>query len=257
MEDRLWHKSYVPGVAKTLEYEKITVSGFLSRSAKRFPGHVALNYMGARINYKELDGLVNRFARALVDLGVSEGDKVALILPNIPQAVIAYLAVFGTVLGFVWFYEGVRALGATRAGIFINVVPISAVILAYLLLHEPVTWSLAAGAVLVLSGVYLGAFVFHVEPADRWPWFLATLLSGLLIVCLDLYESGAFLLQLRGLVVAVKIILLALVPTFGAAGVWVLAVVAFASVISSHAPSSFRYYLVWGRGRIKGAETKG
>ena len=109
----------------------------------------------------------------------------------------------------------------------------------------------------VVSGVYLGALVFHVEPASRWPWFLATLLSGLLMLGLDLYESGGFLLQLRGLVVAVKVLLLAFLPTFGSAGVWVLAVVAFISVISSHASSTFRYYLVWGRGRIKGAETKG
>lgn len=68
---------------------------------------------------------------------------------------IAYLAVFGTVIGFVWFYEGVRAIGPTRAGLFINFVPISAVILAFLVLGEAVTWSLATGAVLVLSGVYL------------------------------------------------------------------------------------------------------
>jgi hypothetical protein len=115
----------------------------------------------------------------------------------------------------------------------------------------------ARAAHVILSGVYLGAFVFDVEPASRWPWFLATLLSGLLILCLDLYESGAFLLQLRGLVVAVKLLLLALLPTFGAAGVWVLAFVAFISVISSHASSNFRYHLVWGRGRIKGAVTKG
>lgn len=68
---------------------------------------------------------------------------------------IAYLAVFGTVLGFVWFYEGVRLIGATRAGLFINFVPISAVILAAPILGEPITWSLATGAILVLSGVYL------------------------------------------------------------------------------------------------------
>jgi len=68
---------------------------------------------------------------------------------------IAYLAVFGTVLGFVWFYQGVRLIGTTRAGLFINFVPISAVILGYFLLHEPITWSLGVGALLVLSGVYL------------------------------------------------------------------------------------------------------
>jgi hypothetical protein len=115
----------------------------------------------------------------------------------------------------------------------------------------------ARAAHVVLSGVYLGAFFFEVEPAVRSPWFLATLLSGLVIVCLDLYESGAFLLQLRGLVVGVKLVVVASLPVFGRAAVWVLAVVAFVSVISSHASSSFRYYQVWGRGRIKGAETKG
>lgn len=109
----------------------------------------------------------------------------------------------------------------------------------------------------VLSGIYLGALVFQVEPATRGPWFLAALLSGFLMLCLDLYESGGFLLQLRGLVTAVKLLLLAFLPTFGTAGVWVLAGIAFISVISSHASASFRYYLIWGRGRIKAAETKG
>jgi long-chain acyl-CoA synthetase len=94
MEEKLWHKSYVEGVAKTLDYEKITVSGGLTRSASRFPDKTALNYMGKKITYRELDGLVNRFARALMDLGVKEGDKVAAILPNIPQVIIANMATF-------------------------------------------------------------------------------------------------------------------------------------------------------------------
>jgi drug/metabolite transporter (DMT)-like permease len=56
------------------------------------------------------------------------------------------------VIGFVWFYEGVQRIGATRAGLFINFVPISAVVLAFFMLREPITWSLAVGAILVLSG---------------------------------------------------------------------------------------------------------
>ena len=109
----------------------------------------------------------------------------------------------------------------------------------------------------VLASVSLGAFVFHVEPATRWPWLLATLLSGILMLGLYVYESGAFLLQVGGLVVAAKLVLLSFLPAFGAARVGVLMVVAFASVIASHAPSSFRHRLIWGRGRIKAAETKG
>ena len=94
MEDRLWHKSYAPGVKKALEYEKTTLSQALTRSAQNFPDHTALNYMGKKITFRELDGLVNAFARALQEMGIGPGDKVALCLPNIPQAIIANYAVF-------------------------------------------------------------------------------------------------------------------------------------------------------------------
>ena len=68
---------------------------------------------------------------------------------------IAYLGVFGTVLGFVWYYEGIKALGPTRAGQFINFVPIFAILLAFFILDEDVTLSLLVGAALVISGVSL------------------------------------------------------------------------------------------------------
>jgi len=92
MEERTWFKSYAPGVPRDVDYEEVTVSQKLTGTTKRFPDNVALNYMGKRITFKELDGLVNRFARALSGLGVKKGDKVAMILPNIPQLVIANLA---------------------------------------------------------------------------------------------------------------------------------------------------------------------
>lgn len=94
MEEKLWYKSYAPRVLKSLEFEQVTIPQALSRSAERFPDKVALNYMGKMITYKALDAEVNRFARALLDLGVKEGDKVAMILPNIPQVIIANLATF-------------------------------------------------------------------------------------------------------------------------------------------------------------------
>ena len=94
MEEKLWHKSYAPGVQKTLDYEKITISEALSRSAKNFPNHTALNYMGKRITYKELNDLVNQFANVLQSFGIEPGDKVGVCLPNIPQVIIADLAIF-------------------------------------------------------------------------------------------------------------------------------------------------------------------
>jgi long-chain acyl-CoA synthetase len=94
MEEKLWHASYAAGVKKTIEYEKVTISEALTRSAKNFPAKTALNYMGKRISYQELDDLVNRFAKALLDMGIKPGEKVGVCLPNIPQVIISDLAIF-------------------------------------------------------------------------------------------------------------------------------------------------------------------
>ncbi len=68
---------------------------------------------------------------------------------------IVYLGFFGTCLGFIWYYEGIRAIGPSKAGVFINFVPISAVIMSFFLLGETIDASLLIGGVLVLSGIYL------------------------------------------------------------------------------------------------------
>lgn len=68
---------------------------------------------------------------------------------------VMYLALFGSALGFSWYYQGIRAIGPSRAGVFINLVPVSAVFLAWLLLHETIHLALIVGAILVTAGVYL------------------------------------------------------------------------------------------------------
>jgi hypothetical protein len=71
------------------------------------------------------------------------------------QLLLFYLGVFGTVVGFVWYYEGIKSIGPSRASQFINLVPVSAIVLAFFLLDEPITASLAIGAALVVVGVYI------------------------------------------------------------------------------------------------------
>jgi long-chain acyl-CoA synthetase len=93
MEERLWHKSYAAGVPKTIDYEKVTIPQALRRTARKFPDHAALNYMGRVLTYREVEEQVNAFARALLDLGLKTADKVAVCLPNIPQVVIATMAI--------------------------------------------------------------------------------------------------------------------------------------------------------------------
>ena len=67
----------------------------------------------------------------------------------------AYLVTLGTVVPFLWYSEGVKALGAARAAQFINLVPPLAVAESIWLLGEPVTPALYAGSVLVVAGLYL------------------------------------------------------------------------------------------------------
>ena len=74
-----------------------------------------------------------------------------------PLALISlvYLALFGTALAFVWFYRGVHEIGAMRAGLFINLVPVIAVTLGVLILGEKPGFSLLIGGRIILMGLAL------------------------------------------------------------------------------------------------------
>jgi drug/metabolite transporter (DMT)-like permease len=69
---------------------------------------------------------------------------------------IAHMSIFVTVISFVLYYNGIKEVGAAKASIFINVMPVSAVIMATIFLGETFTWAHAVGAAFVLSGVYIG-----------------------------------------------------------------------------------------------------
>jgi drug/metabolite transporter (DMT)-like permease len=66
---------------------------------------------------------------------------------------IGYLSLLGTVAGFVWFFQGVQKIGAAQAAVFVFFVPVSAILLGFLILNEAITLSLFIGAVLIIGGV--------------------------------------------------------------------------------------------------------
>jgi len=68
---------------------------------------------------------------------------------------IVYLGILATGLAYFWYYQAISVIGASRAGIFINTVPVFAVVMGFLLLGEPVHLSLLTGGLMVVSGVYL------------------------------------------------------------------------------------------------------
>jgi long-chain acyl-CoA synthetase len=91
--ERPWHAQYEAGIPPTLSYPDVPLHRFLTDAARRFPDRTALEFYGRRIPYRELDELTDRFAQALIRLGVRKGDRVAILLPNCPQEVIGYFGI--------------------------------------------------------------------------------------------------------------------------------------------------------------------
>ena len=83
---------YPEGVPRSINYPEIPLYAFLENSARKYPNRVALIFHGKRISYTELWDETMRFAASLKGLGVHKGDRVGLLLPNIPQFVVAYYA---------------------------------------------------------------------------------------------------------------------------------------------------------------------
>jgi drug/metabolite transporter (DMT)-like permease len=77
------------------------------------------------------------------------------VVPGPVWIALAYLGIIGTVLAFVWYYQGVATLGVTKTAIFNNLVPVFALLLSVLILHETVHWYAWVGASLVISGVVI------------------------------------------------------------------------------------------------------
>jgi len=86
-------RSYPRGVPVSINYPEIPLHAFLENSARKFPNRDAVVFYGRRITYEELWDSSRRLAAALRGLGVEKGDRVGLLLPNVPQFIIAYNAI--------------------------------------------------------------------------------------------------------------------------------------------------------------------
>ncbi|HSA60752.1 MAG TPA: long-chain fatty acid--CoA ligase [Nitrospiraceae bacterium] len=93
MSEQPWFLHYPEGVPRELPLRPETLSEMFSRSAQRFSRRPALYFFGKTLSYHECHTLVEQFACGLAALGIRKGDRVALCLPNSPQAVIAYFGI--------------------------------------------------------------------------------------------------------------------------------------------------------------------
>lgn len=87
---RIWLAHYQPGVPFTIGIPNIPVHHLLRSAVRRYPWRDALLFEGEGMSYRRLNHGANRFANALLGLGVGKGARVALLLPNIPQMVAAF-----------------------------------------------------------------------------------------------------------------------------------------------------------------------
>ncbi len=93
MPEQPWFLHYPEGVPHELPLRPATLLEMFSRSAQRFSRRPALYFFGRTLSYQECHALVEQFACSLAALGIRKGDRVALCLPNSPQAVIAYFGI--------------------------------------------------------------------------------------------------------------------------------------------------------------------
>lgn len=103
MTEQPWIKSYPRGVRWDADIPLMPVQQILEDSAARWPNNPALDFMGKKVSYDELNKLANRAASGFQKLGVKPGVHVGIYLPNTPHYLISFFGVLkagGTVVNY-------------------------------------------------------------------------------------------------------------------------------------------------------------
>ncbi|WP_405100708.1 long-chain-fatty-acid--CoA ligase [Oceanobacillus sp. FSL H7-0719] len=88
-----WHRHYPEEIPKSINYDEKPLYSYLEESALQYPKKKALYFMGKELDYGGLFTEAKQFANYLQSLGLKKNDKVAIMLPNSPQAVISYYGI--------------------------------------------------------------------------------------------------------------------------------------------------------------------
>ncbi|QHS22438.1 long-chain fatty acid--CoA ligase [Virgibacillus sp. MSP4-1] len=90
--DRPWLKHVVKGNPQEIEIPEISLPELLKQSIEKYPQHTAMTFFDRTYTYEQLGDSIQTMAAALYNMGISKGDRVALMLPNCPQYPISYYA---------------------------------------------------------------------------------------------------------------------------------------------------------------------
>ncbi|MHA1369614.1 MAG: long-chain-fatty-acid--CoA ligase [Promethearchaeota archaeon] len=89
----LYYKNWPPSIPKHIEIPDVSLPEILRKTAKQFPDAVATTYLGSQMTYKVLDKVADKIAGVLMDLGLKQGETVALHFTNVPPCVASYYGV--------------------------------------------------------------------------------------------------------------------------------------------------------------------
>jgi long-chain acyl-CoA synthetase len=94
MTDRIWLTSYPPGVPADLDTAQYpSLVALMEESFKKYASRTAYSFMGRDLTYGQTDSLSQAFAAYLQSLGLIKGDRVAIMMPNVPQYPVAVAAI--------------------------------------------------------------------------------------------------------------------------------------------------------------------
>jgi len=93
IETRPWIKNYPDEIPSSLEYSSQPVQAYLKKAVEEFPNKIAIHFMGKDLSYTKLYESAKKFAGYLQEIGITKGDRVAIMLPNSPQSVISYFGI--------------------------------------------------------------------------------------------------------------------------------------------------------------------
>ena len=89
---RPWLKSYGQHTPYAVPIPRQPLHKFLESAADNVPKRTATVFYGSKLTYQQLEWHANQFAHALHGLGVEPGGRVMIVLPNMPQMIVAYYA---------------------------------------------------------------------------------------------------------------------------------------------------------------------
>ena len=88
-----WLASKDPEVPSTLSYSTLSMCGRVEEMVRQYPNYIAYEFMGKTTTYAEMWQKINACAKSLKAIGIREGDKVTICMPNAPQTLCMFYAV--------------------------------------------------------------------------------------------------------------------------------------------------------------------